>query len=183
MTKSFCQLTGTGILSVTHLRRNAPTASMEAFREPAVMQPWFLAWPRKPWHVSLNCPALPDCLYQWLISKFLFKTVLNLNGMPGLLPIVFKNVLREDGHLVSEILPKKLPEPPFLPWKSWGVLSPGQGLIVLGKRCDFGSCVVLFFLLLAYSPHLFHERSPHPCFSCLPYMSLNGLFLLDRWPS
>lgn len=37
--------------------------------------------------------------------------------MPGLLQIVFKNVLWEDGHLVSEILPKKLPELPIPPGK------------------------------------------------------------------
>lgn len=43
--------------------------------------------------LSFNCPALPDCFYQWLMSSFRFKTAPNLNEMPGLLQIVFETVL------------------------------------------------------------------------------------------
>lgn len=51
--------------------------------------------------LSVNRPALPDRLYRWLLSSFLFKSVPNLNRMPVLLQIIFRTVPREDGHLVS----------------------------------------------------------------------------------
>ena len=75
MAKSFDQLRGTGVLNGIHLRRSVPPACVEAFGGTAVVQPMAL------WEVvlenpilSFNCPAVPDCFYQWLMSSFRFKT-------------------------------------------------------------------------------------------------------------